>query len=333
MTHPESEFELARHLHPRSPAEGEYRSESLPVEFVNVNKLDALVAANGMDVTDELEKPHQRAVRLDATARLVDVFEEAGITVAAIKSFPAVPKPIGDVDLLVDEFDAAVEVLEDHGFEGFDDEPLKRVHLKCVDGVRVAIHLHGAVTWRGVSYFDARSVLEDRRWRDVNGHRFPVPIPEYEVAITAAHMLFERGNNRVSLLDVLEFATLFERFDLDSREIAELADAAGFGPPFEFFLASVNAIHRDVYGEPILDEIEEIPPPQYDPLFKGWLFPLSTIVWVRSAKLSSHAKAGEWSDLGTGLRAYVKDFLDVLTERYGVTYTSKRLRRLGREIR
>lgn len=308
--------------------ESESPPDSISAEFVRRNKLDAVVAERH-PAGEQFADDRLRSTSFEEVAELCEALDERDSDHAVIKSLPVVPKPVGDVDVLVRDIDAATAILEEQSYEISSRERYKRVLEKQAGDLRVAIHLHEEIAWEGVRYLDVDSVLTDCRTRETAFGTFPVPAPEDELLITAAHMFFEHGNGRVVFLNVLEYAAHFTNGDPDLESMLTHADRRGWRVSLERFLGSVNAIQRDICGTPVSPSFDELDVggfASYEPLFKSWLFSVGVLMRDRVSRLHRNAASDEWDELPNLFCTYVGDVADILAERYGVTYTKKRLK-------
>jgi hypothetical protein len=326
-----SERLLARYAHPdESPTDEVELSGFAP--FIQRNNLAASLAANAPDRFGDLEDWTLRRRSLDEVATLRDEFEARDVTFAVIKSLPIVPKPVGDIDLLVDDLAIGAEVLVGMSYTVASRERYKVVYERHFEDCRVAFHLHAQVAWEGIPYLEPDDILAARTARDTPAGTFDVPSPSDELLITAAHALFERGNMSVIVLDVIEYGLHFESRDIDIEGLLRAARAYGWDDSLRRYLRAVDAIHRQLFGRPISSavatEIGDPRAPPYDSLFRCWPFPVRAVVADRTQKLR-----GELGTIGPAALArrgvvYAGDVVAVVTQRYGITYTGKRLNRL-----
>jgi hypothetical protein len=139
-------------------------------------------------------------------------------------------------------------------------------------------------------------------------------------------MLFEQGNGRILFHNVLEYETHLDRGEIDIESMLATADSNHWRRPLTQFLRGLDLIYRDMYGvslDPRFDRFDTGRTATYDPLFKSWLFSVSTLTAARLYRI----RRADRADARGLLHTYFIDTLDSLAERYGITYTKKRLSR------
>lgn len=301
-------------------------ADEVPLAFVTRNKLDAVLAERNPNRFTSLAEQTKRAVVFETLNTLQDQFSAADIEFVVIKSLPIVPKPVGDVDVLVDDFDRTDHLLIDEGFETVHRSQFKAVFEKYVDDTRVALHIHESIGWESIEYVSPEAVLSDRTTRTTPYGTFPVPSPDHEVLITAAHTIFERGNYKIRLLNVIEAAIHSREHDVVPRNLLPVARAFGWERPLRRYLCAVDRVHDAVYGGRIFGDGYQnvsIPATPYNPLFDTWLFPIRTIVRDRVSVITD----GRTPLNSNYIYTYTGDLMSVLTERYGLTYSRRRIQR------
>ena len=148
--------------------------EPLPEQFIKINHLTNIL--RDMDFDIPFASPISDDVFiLTEVSRIITELEKSGIKSVVIKSLPAVPKPIGDVDILVDDLKKAGELLEQNKYDvSIDPDPHKLLCLSTIDGVLVNIHLHGEIAWRRVIYLNPLEVIHSATERVFHKITFPV---------------------------------------------------------------------------------------------------------------------------------------------------------------
>tara|TARA_B100000700_G_scaffold281840_1_gene332896 strand:+ start:416 stop:1537 length:1122 start_codon:yes stop_codon:yes gene_type:complete len=312
--------------------------EPLPEQFIKINHLSAILRDMGFELPFASTQSNDAFI-LTEVSRIIHELENSDISAVVIKSIPAISKPIGDVDILVDDLEKAGEILINNSYDvkGSYPNSHKLIGVSIIDGILVNIHLHGEIAWRRVIYLNSKDVLKSATERVFHELSFPVPSPEFEVLITAAHMLHERGNMRISLHNVLELSALFSSKNISIPLLFETASQNGWGKSLLLFLKSANAIHYQFFHENFsISEPDffnsKITLP-YNPLFFNWTFPIKTMALIRFRKLFHDFTSKDFSSTSNGLRAYPFDILKVITERYGVINTKRRLNKWKNTIR
>ena len=303
--------------------------EPLPEQFIKINHLSAILRDKGFELPFASTQSNDAFV-LTEVSRIIHELKDSGIYCVVIKSLPAVAKPIGDVDILVDDLEKAGKLLEQNSYDvSIDPDPHKLLCLSTIDGILVNIHLHGEIAWRRVIYLDPIDVINSATERDFYGISFPVASPEFEILITSAHMLYERGNMRVSLHNVLELSALFESKNISISSLFDIASKNGWGDSLILFLQTANAIHYQIFhenfstSEPNFFNSKTTLP--YNPFFFNWTFSIRTMIWIRIRKLFTDFTSKNFRSVSDDLSAYPLDILKVFTERYGVINTKRRL--------
>ena len=311
--------------------------EPLPEQFIKINHLSAILRDMGFELPFASTQSNDAFV-LSEVSRIIHELKHSGIHCVVIKSLPAVAKPIGDVDILVDDLEKAGELLEQNSYDvSIDPDPHKLLCLSTIDGILVNIHLHGEIAWRRVIYLDPIDVIKSATERVFYGISFPVASAEFEILITSAHMLYERGNMRVSLHNVLELSALFSSKNISIPSLFDIASKNGWGDSLILFLQTANAIHYQIFHENFsISEPDffnsKITLP-YNPFFFNWTFSIRTMIWIRLRKLFTDFTSKNFRSVSDDLSAYPRDILKVFTERYGVIHTKRRLNKWKNTIR
>ena len=76
--------------------------EPLPEQFIKINHLSAILRDKGFELPFASTQSNDAFV-LTEVSRIIHELKDSGIYCVVIKSLPAVAKPIGDVDILVDD--------------------------------------------------------------------------------------------------------------------------------------------------------------------------------------------------------------------------------------
>jgi hypothetical protein len=315
----------------------------IPKQFIKINHLTTILRDMGFEIPFSSPLPNDIFI-LTEVSRIIHELENSGIRAVVIKSIPVISKPIGDIDILVDDLEKAGEILTNNLYDVKGSYPNSH-KLNCVsliDGILVNIHLHGEIAWRRVIYLNSKDVINSATERAFRGMSFPVPSPEFEILITSAHMLHERGNMRISLHNVLELYALFSYKNISLPLLFETASQNGWGKSLLLFLKSANAIHYQTFNKnfPIENPIFAFQYLQisstlfdgtprfnfpYNPFFFNWTFPIKTMALIRLKKLFNDFTSKDFNSATNDLRAYPFDILKVIAERYGIVNTKRRL--------
>jgi len=305
-------------------------SEELPRTFIRENKLGVAVAAKLPDFVEETATTATKESVYTELAGLVQQFESESVSYAVIKSLLPVPKRIGDLDILVEDFSTAESLLESRGYAFESRQPYKRKYSRETDLGSVAVHLHGEIAWHGEIYVNKDVVLENTVMRNYPGGEAAVPCPTHEALIIAAHMLFEKANNRILLLDVLSYWSWYQNGELDLDQMQSMATEYGWEFGLRCFFAGVADIYEETYDEPFCTEstfasMETFPVP-YNPLYGTFLIGFRQMYAIRKHRIKWVVQNKSARQIVHSLQTYLRDFPVELMNRYGFTYTMKRLR-------
>ena len=247
-----------------------------PEQFIKINHLSAILRDLEYDLPYFSDKKTDIFI-LTEVSRIINELDSFGIKSAVIKSLPVVAKPIGDIDILVGDLEKAGEVLTNNSYDvSVDPDPHKLLCLSTMDGVLINIHLHGEIAWRKVIYLDPIETLDSIQTRTFYGIDFPVVSPEFEVLIIAAHMLYERGNMRISLHNVLELSLLFSSNDVSISFLIKTASKHGWMESLCMFLNASSSINYQLFGDYFNISHPELTKHKYqlsyNPFFFNWNF-------------------------------------------------------------
>lgn len=316
-------------VHPRRVPQGP-KPNSLPRTFIFENKLGRAVAS----VINEFDEGRPASItspRFETElVNVADSLKTNGINYAVIKSLFPITKQIGDIDILVDDISQAGSILESNGFAKEGRQPYKHKYSKEDTSSRLVVHLHKEVAWHGQVYLDKELVLGETVTHDLPAGEVLGPCPTHEALIIAAHMLFEKGNNRIILLDVLTFWEWFQNDNLDLDEMRRLSADYGWEFGLQCYLAGTSDVYRRAYDEPFsstgtLAEMVEFPVP-FDSTFETFLINFGQMYAVRESRIAwVFNNSGLYETLHC-IQTYIRDFIVEFRNRYGFTYTVKRLR-------
>ena len=168
---------------------------------------------------------------LELAAELDSLFEQQGLPILFIKSFLTFPYVDSNLDTVAVEQDnrrAYRRHLTQTGFKRVRDladlrEPGKEFYARHVGSQRASpiIHLHSRISWNGIPYMDAQEVYARRRYWQHGAVALPIPSPEDELLIAAAHAIFE--NKYVLLRDVFYLSHLASPHALDWEYLETVA--------------------------------------------------------------------------------------------------------------
>lgn len=315
-------------VHP-SRTVSEDQLDEFPTAFIRENKLRLAVETAISEPEFSTEFKTAELVYTEI-GRVTQTLEENDIEYAIIKSILPIPKQIGDIDILVDDLPKAEAHLKAMGYHEESRQPYKRKLHRETELGRVAVHLHNEIAWHGQIYLNKTDVLTDTVVREYPGGEAAIPCPSHEALIIAAHMLFEKGNNKIILLDVLSFWEWYEKGELDLDLMRTIADNHGWGPGIRYYLSATSDVYKQIYEQPFtLDD--EFPSPDefpvtYDRLYRTFPIRLKQMYSIRSYRLSWVAQNTTTVKTALCFQTYVRDFVVEIRNRYGFIYSMKRLR-------
>ncbi|MFW6047004.1 MAG: nucleotidyltransferase family protein [Candidatus Woesearchaeota archaeon] len=125
-------------------------------------------------------------------------------------------------------------------------EPDKKMYYKnSQNRLLPKLHLHKQISWNGVTYLNLDTIWARSQWRkDLNhGFEIPVPSPEDELLIIAAHSLFE--NKYITLCDLAHLICIFKN-DLDWDYTLKAAEEYHWSQGFLEFTATAMELLKDM---------------------------------------------------------------------------------------
>jgi hypothetical protein len=284
----------------RSPAEW----SSSTVAFVRENDLSFV-----LELDDEpafvREQRRGRDRLLAELERVQSSLDSFGVPFSLIK-FPVVPKPIGDIDILVPSRVDRRNAFEDAGFRLQNrTEPHREAYVKEVDGELLTFDVHTRVSWRRVEYLDAARLVEQHTTHTLpGGTACPVPRPAHDLLVIAAHSMFDNG--AVSLFEALYGHYLIEELDADLGVANDIADRYNWSPVFERFCDLAAAVGTGARTA--------------DPAAFPHCIPTGDVIGSRVGKTARDTRDGRLLTVGRELIGYPQDIVvHVFEERLGVS--------------
>jgi hypothetical protein len=153
---------------------------------------------------------------LDNSCKMFQRFQHLclaeGLPLLTIKSFLPFPYVDSNVDVVAvnmsktDRYRHCIQQLGFRRLRSLADvrEPMKEMYYYVnhkSDNAYPRLHLHSAISWNGVVYLDLPQVWERRTYHSVNDLEIPIPSPEDEILIMAAHAMFE--NKYITLHELM----------------------------------------------------------------------------------------------------------------------------------
>jgi len=286
------------------------------------NKNGLLIAiGDAMGGTDSLPKPYDRfyrqAKQLEANSitilsKLLTECRSDGLPLLTIKSF--LPFPYADSNIDIVAIEAKVveqyrELLHSLGFVRHRNladirEPCKEMYIQSGDRdsnrVYPKMHLHRSISWNGVVYLDPMKVWSRHGHRETRGAVVPIPSPEDELLIMAAHVMFE--NKYITLCDLAYFEWLIGR-DFDWDYVVEAASERNWQAALGEFLSTAYAI-GNALGMNLKAEREFSRTVEFSFMCFPLIVPVSRTVRSALAKLWQDVMAGRLKELPRQLFTY-----------------------------
>ena len=103
------------------------------------------------------------------------------------------------------------------------------------------LHLHRSISWNGIVYLDIVQVWQRHQYRNVANTSIPIPSPEDELLIMAAHVMFE--NKYITLMDLVYLNWLTSQ-DLNWDYIIGISQEYAWRDALELFLATAQDLGR-----------------------------------------------------------------------------------------
>ena len=315
------EKEIAYIANPYLDYNGSVREKNLPINFIISNKLSLLLKEKGIETEVASRDMKKLGILISELCELKKDFDSCEVDFVVIK-FSKLPEPHGDLDILVvSNVDNAERVLKQKGYFLEDDsEPHRKEYVKYVNGEKCLIELHLELSWRRVKYLEKEEIWRNRTERKIKDVNIPVPCPEHDILISAAHSIFQ--NNRIRLFDVLHIASTFYENDVDLEFAKNVARRNNWLNQFLFFIYLVNKIYKDLYGETIVRNLICDYPKWYLNRMKWHLplhLPLHVSVLLRAEKLYLDLKNWGVRSAVNDLWAYSLDVIQISLEIAGVS--------------
>ena len=172
-----------------------------------------------------------------------------------IKTLSESPKSIGDLDILI--INNLKEAENSLKYLGYTYIPQKgdtdrKSYRKLVDNIPVMIDLHLDTTWGGIKYLNKNDVWKYKTEKTINKTNIPIPSPEYDLLITAAHAMRE---NKITLYDIIHTKQLIRENDFDMNFVEDIAKQNNWLIQLQYFISVTNRIYNTL-STPHFKQIE-----------------------------------------------------------------------------
>lgn len=280
-------------------------------EYAVKNELELLIKSFNRDIPEAAAEQRRRSILSNHLTELVTGFGEHEVPFVVIK-YPYLPKPLSDIDILVADPDGAHTALTALGFDVEDDtEPHRETYVKVTDGVRVAVDLHSALSWRRVRYLRTNHIIENRYDRNIDGTSVPCPSPEHHFAITAAHSIFK--HNTLSMFEVLEINALRRQHDIDIGRVRAMAGENNWRSQLDYFLSLIDETTTSLESGTEAGSRRSL---ESFPI----TYPIRYILWSRGRKSAADIASGDVESVAVAAFAYPLDVTQhVFEDRLGVS--------------
>lgn len=194
-------------------------------------------------IMEEEEKVFRRTIEHFSMVR--DAFNRNSLRFFPMKSFRSYKYVDDDIDMILVDSERKEEylrVLEDAGFSpewnrSMLREPYKKFYVKRDSNgeeILPRIHVHLAVSWNGIRFFDAKELYSRLKPIEVGGERILYPSPEDDLLIMAAHSISE--NTYITAGEMLQVKSLVNRGDFDMEYVTETVKSRNWKEGFIRFL-------------------------------------------------------------------------------------------------
>jgi len=282
--------------------------------FIVSNKVSLLLSERGLHIDGVEEEKDKLNALMEELHNIATLLKLRGANFIIIK-FPRLPRVMGDIDILVcdsEDIQALDEVLKELDYVLLNDErheKYKRLYIKVKDDKILKINPHSEIAWEGTIYLDKAKIWRTRKKTQIKNIEIFTPSPEYELAIAAAHIMFEC--NQVTLYDIIYLSSLLANNELNIGSIASDIKSKGWYPQFLYFLSMLDAMHQELYGK-------SIPISQLQPYEKfrinrritfPFRFPRRTLFLFRLQKILSDLRRHGLKEGINSLRGYILEFV------------------------
>ncbi|MCK4828974.1 nucleotidyltransferase family protein [bacterium] len=222
-----------------------------------------LLLALGEKINDtkQIPQPYRTMYlqKQDLKYKTYQIFEKflqqcqfSGYSVFTIKSFLPYPYIDNNIDFVVVHpvsHLAYEEILESMGYvrhRSLADirEPNKRMYVHYNERSNYPkLHLHKALSWNGVNYFKINQVWERHKQIKVNGLSIPIPSPEDEILIMAAHAIFE--NKYITLGELIHLFYL-GKTSINWDYIKKTATNNSWHNALNLFLSTISRMGENI---------------------------------------------------------------------------------------
>lgn len=184
--------------------------------------------------------------------KVLDCCQSNGVSVFTIKSFlpyPYIDTNIDVVNVNQKSKQILVDIFEGLGYRrhfSLSDirEPRKMMYRHQTESQLLPkLHLHQDISWNGVVYLDRNLVWERHQSYQAGEVQIPIPSPEDELLIMAAHVLFE--NKYLTLGDLYYFHLLLGN-DLDWDYIQRSTHRHAWGTALSNFIETMSGFAEAV---------------------------------------------------------------------------------------
>jgi len=240
------------------------------------------------------------------------------LPILTIKSFLPFPYADSNIDIVAIDSEAIEQyrkLIKRLGFLQYPNladirEPYKEMYYHSkhgkTDKTYPKLHLHRSISWNGVVYIDPYQVWSRRRIWQVGNVDIPIPSPEDELLIMAAHAIFE---NKYITLSELIYLSLLTESKLNWDYIVETAHHRFWFDALRVFLSIAcslgNSLRINMQVEIAVPEHEN-----YSSISLPMLIPLTETLGPALLKLRQDVQHGHLHELPRQLFTYF--FVDCL---------------------
>jgi thymidylate kinase len=221
----------------------------------SLNPLDSHPISHKFDRSLKLGDVYSHAwagdnsTKLEGTLSLLSSFSKSlNMDILLFKSFPPGIYPADDLDLCVktsNDFETLSKVLEKNGFSithrhGCEAHFVKEGHLM--------LDVHYKISWdamgnggSGPNLFDLSKIFRSSKVVNILGNRVRMPSPEDEIAIVAAHSVFQ--HHYTTLGEVIYIGELIRNNKIDWDYLKNLS----WNHQFEVVISIVEDVYKNIW--------------------------------------------------------------------------------------
>ena len=276
------------------------------------------VLGDFVDIPFSYQEPYQQlkcleANSLDILKSFLEQCKENELPLLTIKSFLPFPYADSNIDIVAVKAKAIEQYRNQIKHLGFvrqrnladirepDKEMYYHLERGRFDRTFPKLHLHRSISWNGVVYINPKQVWQRHQLIMVKGVAIPVPSPEDELLIMAAHAMFE--NKYISLHELIYLNWLTTQA-LDWSYIIQTARKGFWDDALRYFLNIAYSL-GDILEMNILIKIPLSDSAQLPPFSFPLIMPLSQTFKSAMIKLWGDVRHGRLTEFPRQIFTYL----------------------------